>query len=466
MKKTKIICSIGPASSKYEVMSKMIDNGMNVARINFSHATDKEKSNVIDLVQKNNKDKKSNVAILFDTKGPDFRTGVVENDEILLEEGKNIHISYEDVIGTSKEITFNYREVIKDIEVGDIILLEDGLMKLVAVSKDETGINCDIAVGGLLGSRKGVNIPGKKLNLPFISEQDKEDIIYACERDGDFLALSFVSSKEDILVAKEIINAQNNNRIQIISKVESKTAIENIDEIVEHSDGIMIARGDLGVEMPMHELPVLQKMIIRKCREQGKICIVATEMLESMKKNARPTRAEVSDIANAVLDGADAVMLSGETTVGKYPADAVKYMAEVCKNTESHLDYKNQPCCIVEPDITSTIATCVIDSANILDVKLIVAATLSGNTARKISTLRSKSLILAATPTAEVARSLALNFGVYPIIVPLYNSTDKITEKSIETAKSFMTLHEKDLIIITSGFPNNKSTNFMKIEEI
>lgn len=469
MKKTKIICSIGPASAKYDVMSKMVENGMNVARINFSHATEEEKTNAIGLVKQINKDQNKNIAILFDTKGPDFRTGNVQNDEILLKEGKNIRIVKEDIVGTPDAITFNYKDAIESIEVGDVILLEDGLMKLVVVSKDKDGLNCDIAIGGLLGSRKGVNVPGKKLDVPFISEQDKEDIIYACNNDGDFLALSFVSSKNDIFTAKEIVASTENKNIQIISKVESKMAIENIDEIIEHSDGIMIARGDLGVEMPMYDLPMLQKMIIKKCREQGKFCIVATEMLESMKKNARPTRAEVSDIANAVLDGTDAIMLSGETTVGKYPADTVEFMAHICENTESNLNYDNQTNCITKPNVTSAIAKSVVNSANILDVKVIVAATMSGYTARKISTLRPKSLILAVTPSVKSARSLALNFGVYSSIVPIYESTDEIIDASIDSSKQFLKLKEKDLIIVTGGIPNNlevKTTNFMKIEEI
>lgn len=469
MKKTKIICSMGPASSKYEVATQMVKNGMNVARINFSHATIEEREGVVTLVNKLNKDLNTNIAVLYDTKGPDFRTGVVEGGELLLEEGKNIRIVKEDVVGNKERLTFNYKNAIDDIEVGDTILLEDGLMRLVATNKDSNGIDCDIVVGGILGDRKGVNVPGKKLNVPFISEQDKEDIIYACEHEGDYLALSFVSSKEDIMAAKEIIASTGNKHIQIISKVESKTAIDNIDDIVANSDGVMVARGDLGVEMPMHELPILQKMIVRKCREQGKFCIVATEMLESMKKNARPTRAEVSDIANAVLDGADAVMLSGETTVGKYPADAVKYMANTCENTEMHYDYKHQICCVVKPDITSTIAASVVDSANILDVKLIVAATMSGYTARKISTLKPKTLILATVPTAEAARSLALNYGVYSVIVSVYNSTDEVVADSIKQAKEFMNLQSKDVIIITGGFPNNtsvKTTNFLKIQEI
>ena len=468
MKKTKIICSIGPASRKYDVMKSMVENGMNVARINFSHADLTEKKETVELVKKINKELKTNVGILYDTKGPDFRTGVVENDEINLKEGKTIRIVKDDIMGTEKAITVNYKEALDEINVDDIILLEDGLMKLLVVDKDKKGLTCSIVVGGILGSRKGVNVPGVDLNMPFISEQDKEDILYACHHDGDFIALSFVSSKEDILAVKEILD-QENSSMQIISKVESNTAISNIDEIIAYSDGIMVARGDLGVEVPMKELPILQKKIIEKCRKAGKFCIVATEMLASMYKSARPTRAEVTDIANAVLDGTDAVMLSGETTTGKYPIDAVRYMAEIVENTEKYLDYEN----VVKPeyqaDITDTIARSVVDASNMLDVKVIVAATLSGMTAKKISNLRPKTIILAACPTEKVAHSLSLRFGVYTTLLPVYESTDEMVEEAIIKTKEFMNLKENDLIVVTGGFPNNapiKSTNFLKIERV
>ena len=468
MKKTKIICSIGPASRKYDVMKSMIENGMNVARINFSHADLTEKKETVELVKRINKELKTNVGILYDTKGPDFRTGVVENEGITLKEGKTIRLVKDDIIGTEEAITVNYKEALDTININDIILLEDGLMKLLVVDKDKKGLTCSIVVGGILGSRKGVNVPGVDLKMPFISEQDKEDILYACRHDGDFIALSFVSSKEDILAVKEILKEQNSN-MQIISKVESNTAIANIDEIIEYSDGIMVARGDLGVEVPMKELPILQKKIIEKCRKAGKFCIVATEMLASMYKNARPTRAEVTDIANAVLDGTDAVMLSGETTTGKYPIDAVRYMAEIVENTEKYLDYEN----IVKPeyqaDITDTIARSVVDASNMLDVKVIVAATLSGFTAKKISNLRPKTIILAACPTEKVAHSLALRFGVYTTLLPVYESTDEMVEEAIVKTKEFINLKEDDLIVVTGGFPNNapiKSTNFLKIERV
>lgn len=468
MKKTKIICSIGPASRKYEVMKSMVENGMNVARINFSHADLTEKKETVELVKKINKELKTNVGILYDTKGPDFRTGIVENDGINLKEGKTIRIVKDDIVGTEEAITVNYKEALNNINIDDIILLEDGLMKLLVVDKDKKGLTCSIIVGGILGSRKGINVPGVDLDMPFISEQDKEDILYACHHDGDFIALSFVSSKEDILAVKEILE-QENSSMQIISKVESNTAISNIDEIIEYSDGIMVARGDLGVEVPMKELPIIQKKIIEKCRKSGKFCIVATEMLASMYKNARPTRAEVTDIANAVLDGTDAVMLSGETTTGKYPIEAVRYMAEIVENTEKYLDYENIVKPEYEADITDTIARSVVDASNMLDVKVIVAATLSGLTAKKISNLRPKTIILAACPTEKVAHLLSLRFGVYTTLLPVYESTDDMVEEAINKTKSFMDLKENDLIVVTGGFPNNapiKSTNFLKIEKI
>lgn len=469
MKKTKIICSIGPASRNYETMKKMIEAGMNVARINFSHADDTEKRETVELVTRINEEHGTNVGILYDTKGPDFRTGIVENDEIVLEEGKLIKVVKEDIVGTSEKITVNYKSAIDQINVGNHILLEDGLMRLEVIEKDSEGVLCKIIAGGVLGSRKGVNVPGVALNVPFISEQDREDIIYACKNKGDFLALSFVNSKEDIFEAKKILEEQNCTDMQIVSKVESVEAIQNIDEIIEHSDGVMVARGDLGVEIPVQELPILQKMIVEKCRKKGKFCIVATEMLTSMQKNARPTRAEVSDIANAVLDRTDAVMLSGETTVGKYPVEAVTYMANICKTTETHIDYNQNVNLEVEANITSTIAKSVIESARSLDVKVIATPTMSGYTARTISNLRPKSYILALCPDKKTSLSLALNWGVYPTVAPFYNTSDEIIENSIAKAKEFMDLKSKDIIIVTGGFPSEsavKTTNFLKIEEI
>ncbi len=469
MKKTKIICSIGPSSAKFETFKQMVLNGMNVARINFSHATEEEKSNVLSLVKRANQELGSHIAVLFDTKGPDFRTGNMTDDKINLEEGKTIKIVKDDILGTENAITVNYKDALDNIEVGSSVLLEDGLMKLEVIKKLDNGIECKIIDGGVLGSRKSVNVPGVHLNLDFISDQDKEDIIYACKHDGDFLALSFVSSKEDVLAAREILKSQGREDMQIISKIESHTAIQNIDEIIEVSDGIMVARGDLGVEMPMKELPILQKEIIDKCRKKGRTVIVATEMLASMYTSARPTRAEISDVANAVLDGTDAVMLSGETTIGKHPADAVKYMAETCEEAESYYDYVNQKQYVKENNIPSAIAHNVVESANLLDVKVIIAATTSGYSAKLISTLKPKSKIVAACPDSKVAQALALNYGVYPVIVDYYNNLEELIDYCKKETTKNMQLNKGDTVIITGGFPRMhqvKTTNFLKIDII
>ena len=469
MKKTKIICSIGPSSCNPDVMEKMVYAGMNVARINFSHATLEEKQNVINSVKEVRKRTLEHIAILYDTKGPEFRNGMLENGEIKLEEGKTIRIVKESVLGNEERFSVNHPQALESLKVGDVVLLENGLMKIEVISTDEDGVTGKIVAGGILGNKKSLNVPGVSLDIPFISDEDREDLIYACLNEGDFIALSFVNTKDDVLEARKIFKEYGREDIKVISKIESATGFDNLDEILEVSDGIMVARGDLGVEVPLQALPLYQKTIIRKCREAGKICIVATEMLESMKKNVRPTRAEVSDIANAVLDGTDAVMLSGETTTGQHPIEVVKYMAEICENAEGYYDYEDSFDSIRDIDITETIAKSVVDSAMMLDVKVIVVATMSGYSARKISNLKPNSLVLATCPTEEVARSLALNWGVYSKVVNVYESTDEIVEDAKVRATEFLNLNKKDIIVITGGFPNNidtKKTNFMKIEEI
>ncbi|MBR3230342.1 MAG: pyruvate kinase [Bacilli bacterium] len=468
MKKTKIICSIGPSSYDYDTFKQMVLNGMNVARINFSHATEDEKKTVLGLVKKINEEMDRHIAVLFDTKGPDFRTGMMTNDSIKLESGKQIKVVKDDILGTEEAFTVNYKDALDSVEVGNEILLEDGLMKLKVIEKLKNGVNCEIIDGGILGNKKGVNVPGVNLNLPFISEIDKKDIIYACEHDGDFLALSFVSSADDVKEVRKLLKEQGREDMQIISKIESSRGIKNLDEIIKVSDGIMVARGDLGVEMPMDSLPILQKQIIEKCRKIGRTCIVATEMLASMYTNARPTRAEISDIANAVLDGTDAVMLSGETTLGKHPIDAVKYMAEACETTENYYNYENQNV-FAKNSVPSAIAHNVVETANLLDIKVIVAATTSGYTAKKIATLKPKSTIIATCMKEKVAKSLALNYGVYPCVVEEFNSLDKIINTAKTVAIKFAKLKEKDKIILTGGFPKSigkKTTNFMKIDTI
>jgi pyruvate kinase len=469
MKKTKIICSIGPSSAQYPVFKEMILNGMNTARINFSHATLEERKNVLNLVEKANEELNKYIAVLYDTKGPDFRTGSMTNGGINLVKGQTIKIIKDDILGTEEAFTVNYKNALDNIDIDNEILLEDGLMTLKVIAKIENGIECKIINGGILKDHKGVNVPGVDLNLDFISEDDYNDIIYACQNKGDFLALSFVSSAADVLAVRKILKEQNREDMQIISKIESHRAIKNIDEIIKVSDGIMVARGDLGVEMPMDQLPILQKKIIEKCREIGRTCIVATEMLASMYTNARPTRAEISDVANAVLDGTDAVMLSGETTLGKHPIAAVKFMADACQTAEKYYDYANQKSYTHSNNIPSAIAHNVVESANLLNIKTIVAATTSGYSARLIATQKPKSYILAACPNEHVARALALNYGVYPVIIKHMNTMESLIDACKQAAITYMNLNENDNIIVTGGFPKTsmtKTTNFLKIETI
>ena len=342
-------------------------------------------------------------------------------------------------------------------------------MKLIVVDKDEKGLTCNIIAGGELSDNKSINVPGVSLNLPYVSREDKKDIEYACRNDGEFLAISFVNSKNDVLEIRKILLEYDRPDIKIISKIESSIAIDNIDEILEVSDGVMIARGDLGTEIPSEKLPIVQKQIIKKARKLRKIAIVATEMLESMIDDIRPKRAETSDIANAVLDGTDAVMLSGETTIGHHPIDVCTAMGKICEVTEEYasFDYIDEEKKL--NDITTAIAEGVVDAANRLGAKLICASTISGNTAQEISNLKPDTFILALCPNDKICRSLSLNWGVYTKIIPFYNSTDDILTESINMAKEFMNLEKDDIVITTGSFPNtgeSNPTNLMKIERI
>lgn len=469
MKKTKIVCSIGPASNQADVMEKMVLAGMNVARINFSHATLEERKLACSSVREVRKRTGINVAILWDTKGPEFRCGSMENDGIELVPGKTIDIVKENVIGTSERFSVNHPNAIDSLNIGNIILLENAKMKLEVIAKYEDRVTCKIVAGGVLGNRKSLSVPNIKLDIPYVSPQDREDIKYACENGGEFLAISFVSCKEDVLEIKEILKEYHREDLQIICKIESALGIENLEEILEVSDGVMVARGDLGTEVPSEMVPIYQKQMINVCRKMGKIAIVATEMLETMMDNIRPKRAETSDIANAVLDGTDAVMLSGETTVGKHPVETVAAMASICETTEkfAKFDYAFD---IEQLDsITKSIASNVVLSTNSLNAKLICAATISGKTARVISNLKPNAPILALCPDEKTGRRLALNWGVYDKNLPYLETIDQVLTQSVDKAKEFMDLNENDKIVITGGFPNSEQkriTNLMKIEEI
>ena len=466
MKKTKIICSIGPATNTKEVFRSLVHAGMNVARVNFSHATIEERETVRDLVAWINEEENVNIGLLYDTKGPEFRNGEVVEGGINLVPGNTIKVVKESVIGNDERFSVNHPEALDSLNVGSVIQLENGLMKIEVISKETDGVTCKVINGGILGSKKSLFVPGVKLDIPFISDIDREDIIYACKNNGDFLALSFVSTKEDVLEAREILKEQNSN-MKIIAKIESKTGIDNLDEILEVADGVMVARGDLGEEVPISLLPVYQKRIVRKAREHGKFCIVATEMLESMKKNSRPTRAEVTDVANAVLDGTDAVMLSGETTVGAYPVETVTYMASIASDAEVHSE--NHFGYLGKIGRTECIDKSAVDLTNYVDVKAIVAEAISGYSTRMISNFRPKCPILATCTTPEVARSLALNYGVYTTLVPLMDDTDELVDLVRDKAIEYFNLNNDDKIIITGGLPavnNVRLTNFLKIEEI
>lgn len=469
MKKTKIICSIGPASNKPEVMEKMVLAGMNVARINFTHATIEERSKAIAAVREVRRRTGRNVAILWDTRGPEFRTEMLENDKIKLIEGKNIRIVKDQILGNEYRFSVNHPEAIDCLNVGNLVLLENDKMKLEVISKENDGVTCRILTGGTLRNRKSISAPGINLNIPYVSDIDKEDIKYACENGGEYLAISFVSCKEDVLEIKKLLKEYNREDLQIVCKIESDLGIQNLESILSVSDGIMVARGDLGTEIISEKLPIIQKRIIKTCRKLGKLCIVATEMLETMMENNRPKRAETSDIANAVFDGTDAVMLSGETTVGKHPIETVAAMARICEVSEKYAEFNF----IDEKNIISSvpvaIAEAVVESSNRLNAKLICASTISGRTAKIISNLKPDAIILALVPDAKTARRLALNWGVYPVEIPIYDSTDDVLIESINKAKEFIDLNQGDIVITTGGFPNTgkaRPTNLMKIEEI
>ena len=470
MKKTKIICSIGPATQSWENFKGIVDAGMNVARINFSHATLEERKQDEDLVKRANDELGTNIAILYDTKGPDLRTCTFDGDYIELVEGSTIRIVEEDLKdkGNKEKISFNYRNIVKDLKVGMSVLLDDGFYKLVVEEVLDNEVVCRIINGGTIKSRRGVCIPGIKLDIPFVSEDDKKDIQYACEHDGDYLALSFVNSADDVQEVKKLCAQFGKPNMKIISKVETQYAIDNLKEIVEMSDYIMIARGDLGIETGVENLPLYQQMMIDECHLQGKGVIMATQMMSSMKHSIRPTNAEVTDVANAVLQGCDAIMTSDETTMGEYPVETIQKMNEICESVESYCRFENDSFVNTEKDITSIIAESVVTASNDIEAKVIVAATMSGHTARKISNLRPIAPILATVPNEKVAHELALNYGVYPVLVKEYNSTDEVVNDGKEKAVSFANLNKGDHVIITGGFPNtgNKITNFMKIEEI
>jgi len=437
----------------------MVLAGMDIARVNFTHATIEERKKAVESAREVRKRTGRNVAILWDTKGPEFRSGMLEGDSIELVEGKTIRIVKEECLGNEERFSVNHPEALDSLNVGNNMLLENAKMKLEVISVESDGVTCKIISGGTLGNRKSMSVPGVKLDIPYISDADRADIKYACEHGGEFLAISFVSTKEDVLEVKELLKEYGREDIQIICKIESALGIENLESILEVSAGAMVARGDLGTEIPSELVPIEQKKMVKLCRHMNKICIVATEMLETMMDNIRPKRAETSDIANAVLDCTDAVMLSGETTVGK----------RICEVTEQYAEYNYVEEMKTVSNARDAIAYSVVDTANRLNAKLITTATVHGRTARLIGNFKPKSPILALTPDEKDGRRLMLNYGIYPVVMPLANSTEEVLQNSVENAKKFMDLKSGDIVIVTGGYPNNddnRTTNLMKIEEI
>lgn len=470
MRKTKIVCTIGPASESEEMLEKLMNAGMNVARLNFSHGSHEEHKARIDSIRKVSKKLGKTIGILLDTKGPEIRTHDMKDGLIVLEKGKEVIVSMSQVEGTPEKFSVTYENLINDVQVGSYILLDDGLVELQVkdIDKDKGEVKCEILNTGELKNKKGVNLPGVKVNLPGITDKDAADIKFGIKEDIDYIAASFVRRPSDVLDIREILEQENNDNITIFPKIENQEGIDNIEEILEVSDGLMVARGDMGVEIPPESVPIVQKDLIRKCNKLGKPVITATQMLDSMQRNPRATRAEASDVANAIYDGTDAVMLSGETAAGQYPEEAVKTMRNIAISAEAAQDYKkilSDRTKLVETSLVNAIGVSVAHTALNLNVKAIVAATESGSTAITISKYRPHSDIIAVTPSEHTARQLALVWGAYPVVKKGRKTTDDLLNNAVATAVETEKVGNGDLIIITAGVPTGEkgTTNMMKL---
>lgn len=471
--KTKIVATIGPASDDIAVLQAMIEAGMDVMRLNFSHGTHDDHLERIKRLRQINELLGVENAIMLDTKGPEVRTHDFENGSVLIKKGAVVRIAMDKVLGTSEKFSVTHANLIYDVEIGCALLVDDGNLTLMVVEKDfdHQELICLSHNNAVLKNRRGINVPHVKLSLPFLSEQDKEDLSFGCLHGVDFIAASFVSSADEILEMRSFLNQNKGEQIQIIAKIENTLAVSNFDKILAVSDGIMVARGDLGVEIPLYEVPIIQRMIIEKCHYANKPVIVATQMLESMQLNPRPTRAEVNDVATAVLAGSDAIMLSGETASGKYPVEAIDTMNQIALHTETEINYRElmlQAQKARVGDVASTIALSVVDAALQLPVCAIITPTISGFTARAVSHFRPRVPIIALTMDRNVMRKLALIWGVYPIKARLQTDFDKLIAQGIEVANGLLDFEPNDIVIITAGIPINvaKSTNMMKIEQI
>ena len=455
MKKTKIICTMGPNEDNRQVMVDLAKNGMDIARFNFSHGTHEEQKERLDQLKSVREELGLPIAALLDTKGPEIRTGLLKDGQkVLLEEGQKFTLTTRVIEGDNMIAHINYDGLPTDVAAGNRILIDDGLIELRVENVEGTEIHCVVVNGGELGQRKGVNVPNVKIKLPALTEKDKEDIWFGIEQGFDFIAASFVRSADAIIEIKQMLDVAGSS-IKVIAKIENEEGVDNIDAIIEASDGIMVARGDLGVEIPAEKVPFIQKTIIRKCNEACKPVITATQMLDSMIRNPRPTRAEVTDVANAVYDGTDVVMLSGETAAGKYPLEALKMMAQIVEETESHLDYDAYRVRRVSTENKKSISNAVcfssISTAHDLDAKVIVAPTISGFTARLLSKYRPSARIIGLSPSAAAVRQMQIYWGVTPFMAKRAESTDILIASSIDLLKSKGILESGDLAIVTAG---------------
>ncbi len=470
MRKTKIVCTLGPACSDKQTLIEMCKAGMNVARLNFSHNTHADHEKRIALIKEVREELGLPIAIMLDTKGPEYRIKTFKNGKITLKEGDTFTFTADEVEGDETRVSVNYKGLPHDLEKGDIILLNNGLLSFEVTDKTDTDVLCRVIIGGELSDRKSMSFPNKTLKQKYLSDQDKQDIKFGIEHDIDFIACSFVSCRQDLLDVKNYLSELGASGIDLIAKIENRSGVDNIEEISGECDGIMVARGDMGVEIPFEELPAIQKKIITKCRMLGKRVITATEMLESMIYNVRPTRAEISDVANAVYDGTSAIMLSGETAAGKYPVQAVRTMARIAENTEKNIHYEKR-FLSSEFKIKNTVdaishATC--GMAIDIDAKAIAVCSLSGMTARMVSRFRPPVDIVGLTTSEKTWHKLSLSWGVTPQMCENYPSTDVLFYNAQKLTKQVLGLCDGDKIVITGGVTNGKSgnTNLIKVERV
>lgn len=470
---TKIICTIGPASEERKVMKRLVEAGMDVMRMNFSHGVHEDHERRLNTLEDINKETGMHVASLLDTKGPEIRTHLFKDGLATVEEGSTVTVHMDEIEGDATKFSVNYPNLYKDMKKGDTILVDDGYLELKVTKIDHAKrvIIAEAKNTHTLRNRKGINVPGVKLNLDFISQKDYQDIKWACEHNVDFIAASFVRRASDVQEIRNIMKYNGNSNIQIIAKIENKEGVENIDEILEAADGIMIARGDLGVEVPAEEVPIIQKSIINKCLVAGKISVTATQMLESMIEHPRPTRAEVSDVANAIYDGTDAIMLSGESAIGHYPVESVETMARIAHRIEEMVDRKeivkraNKETAssrAIETSIAISVAYTVIQSK----VDLIIVPTMTGRTAKYLARFRPNARILALTSSDKFAKGLQLHSGVEPVEFELVPDTETVVKKAVALAKKNYGIKSGDRVIITGGFPIGAPTNGMRIIDI